>query len=96
MIQRETGGKLESVPVNFEPKVYLGMIFDKKNAQLRDAFLKATEAMHADGSYDAILKKWDVAVINLPKPASIWPRHNPSGGRAAIQTSKPSGFPIAK
>ncbi|ALE04656.1 hypothetical protein AL755_03300 (plasmid) [Arthrobacter sp. ERGS1:01] len=68
VIQRETGGKLESVPVNFEPKVYLGMIFDKKNAQLRDAFLKATEAMHADGSYDAILKKWDVAVINLPKP----------------------------
>ncbi|BAS15793.1 L-cystine-binding protein TcyA [Arthrobacter sp. Hiyo8] len=68
VINRETQGKLESVPVNFEPKVFLGMIFNKQNPQLRDAFLKATEAMHADGSYDAILKKWDVTVIDLPKP----------------------------
>ena len=68
VVQRETGGKLDAVAVNFEPKVFLGMIFAKENAQLRDAFLKATEAMHADGSYDEILKKWDVAVINLPKP----------------------------
>lgn len=68
VVQRETGGKLESVPVNFEAKVFLGMIFNKQAPQLRDAFLKATEAIHADGTYDAILKKWDVAVIDLPKP----------------------------
>jgi len=68
VVQRETGGKLDSVPVNFEEKVFLGMIFNKQTPQLRDAFLKATEAIHADGTYDAILKKWDVAVIDLPQP----------------------------
>lgn len=68
VVQRETGGKLESVAVNFQEKVFLGMIFNKQNPQLRDAFLKATEALHTDGSYDAILKKWDVSVIHLAKP----------------------------
>ncbi|MFJ5954498.1 ABC transporter substrate-binding protein [Paenarthrobacter sp. NPDC092416] len=68
VVQRETGGKLESVPVNFEEKVFLGMIFNKQAPQLRDAFLKATEAIHEDGTYDEILKKWDVTVIDLPTP----------------------------
>lgn len=68
VINRETQGKLESLPVNFEPKVYLGVTFGKQNAQLRDAFLAALKAMHEDGTYDRILKQWDVEVINLPTP----------------------------
>ena len=68
VLQRETGGKLDSVPVDLEPKVYLGMTFNKKDPALRDAFLKALEAIHADGTYASILKKWNVEVINLPSP----------------------------
>jgi polar amino acid transport system substrate-binding protein len=68
VIQRETGNKLESLPVNFEDKVFLGMTFNKKDTALRDAFLEALKAIHADGTYDSILKKWDVEVINLPTP----------------------------
>ncbi len=68
VINRETDDKLESLPVNFEPKVYLGMTFSKDDSELRDAFFAALEAIHEDGTYDEILKKWDVEVIDLPTP----------------------------
>ena len=68
VLMRETGDKLESLPVNFEPKVYLGMTFNKADTQLRDAFLAALQAIHQDGTYDAILKKWNLEVIALPTP----------------------------
>ena len=68
MIQRETRDKLQSLPVNFEPKVYLGMTFNKQQPALRDAYLAALKAIHEDGTYASILKKWDVEVINLPTP----------------------------
>jgi polar amino acid transport system substrate-binding protein len=65
VIQRETGGVLESMPIDFEPKVYLGMTFNKEDAGLRDAFLAALKAIHQDGTYDKILANWDVKVIKL-------------------------------
>jgi len=68
VIQRETGDKLESMPVDFEEKVYLGMTFNKADTALRDAFVKALDAIHEDGAYDSILKKWDVSVIDLKAP----------------------------
>ncbi len=68
VIQRETGDKLQSLPVNFEPKVYLGMTFNKQQPALRDAYLAALKAIHEDGTYASILKKWDVEVIDLPTP----------------------------
>ncbi|GAA3677274.1 ABC transporter substrate-binding protein [Nocardioides ginsengisoli] len=68
VINRETDNKLESLPVNFEPKVYLGATFSKDDTQLRDAFFAALKAIHEDGTYAKILKKWDVEVIDLPTP----------------------------
>lgn len=68
VIQRETGDKLESLPVDFEEKVYLGMTFNKAQTELRDAFLSALKAIHEDSTYDEVLKKWDVEVINLDAP----------------------------
>jgi polar amino acid transport system substrate-binding protein len=68
VIQRETGDKLESLPVDFEEKVYLGMTFNKSQTELRDAFLSALKAIHEDGTYDEVLKKWHVEVINLDAP----------------------------
>lgn len=68
VIQRETGDKLESLPVDFEEKVYLGMTFNKQQTDLRDAFLTALKAIHENGTYDEVLKKWHVEVINLDTP----------------------------
>ncbi|WP_115787105.1 ABC transporter substrate-binding protein [Arthrobacter silvisoli] len=68
VIQRETGDKLESLPVDFEEKVYLGMTFNKQQTKLRDAFLSALKEIHKDGTYGEVLKKWDVEVINLDTP----------------------------
>ncbi len=68
VIQRETSNKLDSLPVDFEQKVYLGATFNKNDPALRDAFLAALKAIHEDGTYASILKKWDVEVINLPTP----------------------------
>lgn len=36
----------------------MGMAFDKKDPQLRDAFMGAFTAVIADGQYDALIKKW--------------------------------------
>ncbi|WP_159706028.1 ABC transporter substrate-binding protein [Arthrobacter sp. 18067] len=68
VIQRETGDKLESLPVDFEEKVYLGMTFNKAQTELRDAFLTALKAIHEDGTYDEVLKRWHVEVIDLDAP----------------------------
>jgi polar amino acid transport system substrate-binding protein len=65
VLLRETGDVLESLPIDFEPKVFLGMTFNKEEAALRDAFLAGLKAIHEDGTYDKILKKWNVEVINL-------------------------------
>jgi polar amino acid transport system substrate-binding protein len=65
VVMRGTGGVLESMPIDFEPKVYLGMTFNKEETGLRDAFLAALKAIHQDGTYDKILADWDVKVIKL-------------------------------
>lgn len=68
VLLRETGDVLESIPANFEEKVYLGMTFNKEEAELRDAFLEALKAIHESGEYDDVLKKWKVEVIALDEP----------------------------
>ncbi|NWD71854.1 ABC transporter substrate-binding protein [Pseudomonas gingeri] len=41
---------------------FTGIGVSKENAQLRDAIQTALQSMIADGSYQAILKKWDLSV----------------------------------
>lgn len=65
VLLRETGDILESIPIDFEPKVYLGMTFNKEQTELRDAFVAALGAIHEDGTYDKVLAKWKVEVIHL-------------------------------
>ncbi|MFJ6328684.1 MULTISPECIES: ABC transporter substrate-binding protein [unclassified Rhizobium] len=65
VLQRQVGDVLDSTPIDFEPKVYLGMTFSKDEPALRDAFVAALKAIHEDGTYDQILAKWDVQVIKL-------------------------------
>lgn len=65
VLLRETGDVLESLPIDFEPKVFLGMTFNKEETGLRDAFLAGLKAIHEDGTYDKILSKWGVEVIKL-------------------------------
>ncbi|WP_299941805.1 ABC transporter substrate-binding protein [uncultured Nitratireductor sp.] len=65
VLLRETGDAVDYFPIEFEPKVYLGMTFNKTETELRDAVLAALGAIHEDGTYDKILTKWDVEVIRL-------------------------------
>lgn len=65
VLRRQAGDVLDSMPIDFEPKVYLGMTFSKEDSGLRDAFLAALKAIHDDGTYDKILADWDVKVIKL-------------------------------
>lgn len=80
---------LESVPaiVDMEPGIMrplgepfsatlMGIAFDKQNPVLRDAFVFALKKVIADGTYDALIKKWklglsaykEVTVNAGPKP----------------------------
>ncbi|MDR7223749.1 ABC transporter substrate-binding protein [Aminobacter aminovorans] len=65
VLMRETGEVLDSLPIDFEPKVYLGMTFNKEESALRDGFVAALKAIHEDGTYDKILASWKVEVIKL-------------------------------
>jgi polar amino acid transport system substrate-binding protein len=47
--------------------VFQGMAFAKKDAQLRDAVAKAFGEMIADGSYDEVLKKWQLDSARVGK-----------------------------
>jgi polar amino acid transport system substrate-binding protein len=80
---------LESVPaiVAMDPGVFrplgepfsatlMGIAFDKQNTVLRDAFVYALKKVIADGTYDALIKKWkldlsgykDVSLNAGPQP----------------------------
>ncbi len=63
-----------------------GLIFKKDNTQLRDAFQAALKAVIADGTYDAILKKYHVENISL-KTAPI---NDPSTENDPTASAKPS------
>ncbi len=47
--------------------VYQGMGFAKKDTELRDAVAAALKELMADGTYDEILKKWDLLDAKLDK-----------------------------
>ncbi len=63
-----------------------GLIFKKENTQLRDAFQAALKAVIADGTYDAILKKYHVENIAL-KTAPI---NDPSTANDPTASATPS------
>jgi polar amino acid transport system substrate-binding protein len=65
VLTRETGDTLDSLPIDFEPKVFLGITFNKEESALRDGFVAALKAIHEDGTYDKILADWKVDVIKL-------------------------------
>lgn len=71
----------ESVPAVLarEPGVYRvlggpvtsalqGIAFNKADAQLRDAVIAALKAVHANGEYDALIKKWNLTLSAYPDP----------------------------
>lgn len=47
--------------------VFQGMAFAKKDTELRDAVAKAFTGMLADGSYAAVLKKWELSEAKVDK-----------------------------
>ncbi len=65
VLLREVGDVIEPMPIDFEPRVFLGITFNKTESELRDAMLEALGAIHEDGTYDEILSKWDVEAVAL-------------------------------
>jgi polar amino acid transport system substrate-binding protein len=65
-------GTLEVVEGLQVEKRFFGMVFSKKNSELRDALAKAWQAIIDDGSYTAVLKKWGLSSIGI-KEATINP-----------------------
>lgn len=50
------------------PQLYLGMIFANDNTELQQAWKGGLEAIIANGTYDEILKKWDISDLALKEP----------------------------
>jgi polar amino acid transport system substrate-binding protein len=66
--QPGTGGhKLELVKGARYAVGYQAIVVSKQATQLRDAIKATLEGMMADGSYQAIFAKWDLAANALPK-----------------------------
>jgi len=56
---QQNEGKIELVDTQVDPGPY-GIAVRKSSTALRDALKKAFDAIVADGTYDEILKKWDL------------------------------------
>lgn len=50
------------------PKDLIGIAYLKDRTQLGEAILAGLKAIQADGTYDQILKKWNVETMALPAP----------------------------
>lgn len=50
------------------PKDPIGIAYLKDRTQLGDALLAGLKAIHADGTYDKVLKKWNVDSMTLADP----------------------------
>lgn len=60
----ESDGELELSPLQVE-KRYFGMVLSKEDTQLRDAMVKAWQAIIDDGSYDEVLSDWGLKDIGI-------------------------------
>ena len=50
------------------PKNLIGIAYLKEKTELGEALLAGLKAIQADGTYDKILKKWNVETMSLPAP----------------------------
>ncbi|BCP56085.1 ABC transporter substrate-binding protein [Kaistia sp. 32K] len=51
------------------PKELNGIVYLKDRTKLGEALLAGLKAVHADGTYDKIMKKWNVEALSLDTPA---------------------------
>ena len=47
---------------------HTGLAFLKEDTQLRDAYMWALKRLHADGTYDKLLEKWNLEGAAYPEP----------------------------
>ncbi len=47
---------------------HTGLAFRKDDTQLRDAYMWALKRLHADGTYDKLLEKWNLEAAAYPEP----------------------------
>ncbi|GAA4360229.1 ABC transporter substrate-binding protein [Paeniglutamicibacter cryotolerans] len=62
---KNSEGSLEVVPDLQVEKRFFSMVLSKEQTELRDVLQKGWQAIIDDGSYDEILKKWDLDAIGI-------------------------------
>lgn len=67
-LKRKAPKPIKVIPMDIFPRKYNGMIVDKENTQLAEALLAALKAVHKEGVYDLVMKKWDIEAIKLDEP----------------------------
>lgn len=67
-LKRKAPKPIKVIPMDIFPRKYNGMVVDKNNMQLAEALLAALKAVHDEGVYDFVMKKWDIEAIRLDEP----------------------------
>jgi len=69
-LKRKAPKPIKVIAMDIFPRKYNGMIVDKNNQQLAEALLAALKAVHEAGTYDFVMKKWEIEAIRLDEPQS--------------------------
>ncbi len=67
-LKRKAPKPIKVIPMDIFPRKYNGMIVDKDNMELAEALLEALKAVHKEGVYDLVMKKWEIEAIRLDEP----------------------------
>ena len=67
-IKKKAPKPIRTITMPLMPKYYLGFVVAHENQQLADVLLKALQVLHKTGHYTAIMDKWGLAPMVLPKP----------------------------
>lgn len=67
-LKRKAPKPIKVIAMDIFPRKYNGIIVDKQNMQLAEALLAALKAIHKEGTYDLVMKKWEIEAIKLDEP----------------------------
>jgi polar amino acid transport system substrate-binding protein len=59
------------------PKFYDGVVFNKNEKQLRNAFLSALKTLFKSGQYAKIMKRWKISTLKIKAPGINLAHSNP-------------------
>jgi polar amino acid transport system substrate-binding protein len=76
-IKKKAPHPIRTLQMPLMPKYYLGIVVAHENDALAQTLLKALEVLHANGTYDKIMAKWQLSDVRLDKPGINLMKTNP-------------------